>query len=69
MLSYKGARKRAGLTMAKASEQIGVTQACISLWETGKTEPVARTLRKVAEVYGCTVDELFAEEGDTNEMG
>lgn len=63
-MSYKSARKRAGLTMAKASELIGVTQACISLWETGKTEPRTRTLRKTAEVYGCTVDDLLTKDGD-----
>lgn len=39
--------------------EAGVANGTISGWKTGK--PYAETLKKVANVLGCTVDELMKE--------
>ena len=66
-LAFKSARLSKGLTLAEASEAIGVTAQAISLWETEKTMPSAALLPKIADVYGVTIDALFkAERGDGN---
>ena len=61
-MSFKNARKTAGLTQAKAAELLGVSDATISQWENGETNPKTSRLAKVAEVYGCTIEELLREE-------
>lgn len=61
-MSFYKARKAAGLTQAKAAELLGVTDATISQWENGETKPKTSRLAKVAEIYGCTIDELLKED-------
>ena len=39
-----------------------VTQGAISQWETGKSFPRAELLPKLADILGCTVDELLRKE-------
>lgn len=61
-MSFYNARKAANLTQAQAADLIGVTDATISQWENGETRPKTSRLAKVAEVYGCTIDELLKED-------
>lgn len=62
-------RKSAGLTQASAAEKIGVTEASVCMWETGKTLPRASLLPKVAEVYGCSIDDLYRDDEDPRGAG
>lgn len=61
-MSFYKARKAAGLTQIQAAQLLGVTDATISQWENGETKPKTSRLAKVAEVYGCTIDELLRED-------
>ena len=63
-MGFKEARKAAGLTMAEAGKRLGVSDAAVAQWESGATMPTAKRLLKVAALYGCTIDELFAEESE-----
>lgn len=58
-MSYSTLRQLAGKTQKQAAEEIGVTPACVAMWETGKTSPSAGKLKRVAEVYGCTIEDLL----------
>ena len=40
---------------------LGINQSTVHLWEVGKTKPRGALLIKVAELYGCTTDELLKE--------
>lgn len=60
-MTYREARKRAGLTLEAVAEQLGVTKAAISLWETGKGNPRLKNLKKLANLYGMSIAD-FAEE-------
>ena len=52
-------RKNAGLSQSALAEQLGVTNKAISKWETGKAKPTTNTLRKLATLFGLSVDELL----------
>lgn len=52
-------RKRAGLTQAELAKRMDVDQSAVSLWESGKTRPLRKLHQRLAEVLGCTVEELF----------
>lgn len=53
------AREQAGLTQAQLAERLSVTQGAVSQWEMGITSPRPAMLLRLADVLGCTVDELL----------
>lgn len=55
------ARMNAGLSQVEVAKRIGVSDAAVSMWETGKTRPRASRLLKLANLYRCTVDELLSD--------
>lgn len=56
---FEVCRRRAGLTQIQAAIAIGVTQGTISQWESGQTYPARDKVVIVAQVYGCTIDDLY----------
>lgn len=58
-MRFKEARKLAGLSQQQAADQLGIHQTAISNWEKGKNLPAATMLVKVANLYGCSIDELM----------
>lgn len=61
-MKIKELRLRAGLTQAQLAKKMNVDQSCVSLWESGKTSPAKKLLRKLAKVLGVPLDELLKEE-------
>lgn len=59
-MSFLLARTKAGLSQATVAEKLGISAASVCYWETGKTMPDPRKLPAIADLYGCTVDELLA---------
>lgn len=53
------ARVNAGFTQTEAARRLGVDQSAVSFWESGKKRPRAVMLVKLADLYCCTIDELF----------
>lgn len=64
-MSFYSARKKAGLSQDAVAKQLGVSSAAVCQWETGKTEPRAKLLPKIANAYGCTIDDLLTDSVDT----
>ena len=62
MNQIKRARLREGLTQGELAERLGMTYVQISRWETGKSFPSVRRLKKVAEALHTTVNDLLEEE-------
>lgn len=46
-------------TQEQLADKLGVTRQTISKWEMGVSEPSLDLLDKIADLYGCTVDELM----------
>lgn len=56
------ARAKAGLSQRAVAKELGITDAAVCLWETGRNLPRAALLPKLAALYGCTVDDLLRED-------
>ena len=52
-------RTGCGLTQAELARQLGVSNKAVSKWETGKSKPTTNTLRKMAALFGLTIDTLL----------
>ena len=59
ILKFRNERK---ITQEEFARLVGVDRSTVTKWETGKCKPTADKLVKVADVLGCTVDELLREE-------
>ena len=63
-MGFKSARLRAGKKVADVMEHLGVSDGAVYMWETGLTFPTVEKLKKLADFYGCTTDELLREDTD-----
>lgn len=54
-------RKELGLTQDELGYKLGVTNKAVSKWETGDNLPDIIMLKKLAQVFGLTVDELLSQ--------
>lgn len=52
------ARIMMGFTQTQVAEKIGTSQRALSFWEAGKTFPTIQMYKKLAELYGCKIDDL-----------
>lgn len=64
-MTYREARERSGLSLTDAAAALGVTKAAVSIWESGKGNPLLENLHKMATLYGVPVGDLLSNEGDT----
>lgn len=55
-------RERAGLTKTQLADRLGVDLSTVCKWETGENRPMADGLLQLSDLFGCTIDELFARE-------
>ena len=58
----KYARRKARYTMSRAAKKIGIQQATISRYESGKTIPAVDRVAAMAELYGVSMDWLCGME-------
>ncbi len=65
-MSILSARSRAGYSQAKLAKAVGVSDAAVCQWETGKQHPRAALLPKIAATLNCTVDELLADDNESD---
>ena len=56
---FKEARLQDGLTTVQLAQKMGVTQAAVSQWDSGKKVPGIETVSRLADLYGVTVDYLL----------
>lgn len=54
-------RRKNELTATELGELVGLSQASISNFELGKSSPRIETLEKMADVFGCAVNDLVDE--------
>ena len=59
---FRECREKAGLTTAELAKRIGVSQAAVSQWDTGKKFPSSETLCRLADLYGVSIDYLVGRE-------
>lgn len=54
-------RKEKGLTQVGFANSLHVTQSAVSHWESGRSIPDAIQMRRIAEFFGVTVDDLMMD--------
>lgn len=52
-------RKRAGYTQESLAEALGVSRQAVGKWESGQGLPEAATLLDLADLLGCSLDQLM----------
>ena len=60
-ISIKTFRKKKGLSQKELAGLLGLNQSAVAQWETGKTAPNFRRLKKLTEILECSVDDLMEE--------
>lgn len=55
----KELRQQKGFTQVQFSAMMGVQQNTVSQWETGCRNPSSSILPLLADMLGCTIDELY----------
>ena len=58
-MGIKTARSAKGISQEALAAELGIDRSAIAKWETGKSLPRAELLPKLADILGCTVDELL----------
>lgn len=52
-------RRQAGLSQRQVAALLGMSDKAVSKWETGRAKPTTNALRKLAALYGVSVEELI----------
>ncbi|MBR0278062.1 MAG: helix-turn-helix transcriptional regulator [Clostridia bacterium] len=52
-------RSQSNLSQKDVSEELGIAQSTYSLYENGEREPNLAKIKKIAELYMVSIDELF----------
>lgn len=55
-------REKRGWSQGELGRRAGTTQAQISKYETGMATPTVRVLRRIADAFGSTIDDLCPPE-------
>lgn len=58
-MSLKAARVNAGLTQKEAAKALKISKGTILSYEKCRTKPDIDTAKKIAELYGVTVNDIF----------
>ena len=56
-------RSKAGFTQEELARHLNVTNKAVSKWETGKSKPTTNTLRKMASLFGISIEKLLEIKG------
>ncbi len=57
--NFKAARINSGLSQQQLADMLGMDRSSISKYENGVGLPHAKTLQKMCEIFGVTIDSLF----------
>lgn len=61
-------RCKIGLTQTQMAEHLGVTNKAVSKWENGKSKPSINIIRKMAVLFGLSIDELLKIREEEKQM-
>lgn len=62
MIAIKKYRKQHNMTQQQLADALNVTQSAVNHWEKGNAKPMISKLFQMAQLFGCTVDELIKDD-------
>jgi transcriptional regulator with XRE-family HTH domain len=57
-----------GLTQVQLSRALNISQGALSGYETGRYDPDVDTMKRMADFFNVTLDELFGQPKDNQEV-
>lgn len=63
LAKFSELRAAAGYSRADLARIFGVNPSAVFRWETGNALPRAEKLPQLADLFNCTIDELFGRDG------
>ena len=60
-------RKDKNMTQSELAEKMCITDKAVSKWERSRSSPDIRTIKKLAEVFDVSIEELMGEVAETTE--
>lgn len=61
MNRIKEFRQQAGLKQKDLADMLSVKQGTVSGWEVGRREPDFDSLKRMADIFNCSIDELLGQ--------
>lgn len=61
-MSIKKFREAKNISQVDFARKVGVTQGMVSLWEKGDFLPRAEKLPMIAEILGCSIDDILRKD-------
>lgn len=58
MIGLKKLRTERGMTLADVASKVGVIPNAVWRWEAGERTPSIETVKRLAALFDCTIDEL-----------
>lgn len=58
-MSFREIRKKRNFTQKEVAQKLGTSRVTVARWECGTNNPKLNTIKKLAELYNCTADELI----------
>ena len=62
-MKIRRCREKAGLSRPDVARAMKVDMAAVFRWETGEAYPRAEKLPRLADLFGCTIDDLYGRDG------
>ena len=59
-MNIRQCRKSKGLTQLDLADALGVERTTVTMWENNKSSPSILTLKQIAKILQCSLDELVA---------
>lgn len=59
-------RKEKGLSQAALAKELNVDQSTVCLWEKGKTFPRVDVAIRLAEMLGCSLEDIYRSKESCN---
>ena len=57
-------RQASNLTQLGIAQRLGITKSAVTAWEKGRSEPSTSNLRKLTNIFGIEMSDLFDENSD-----
>lgn len=61
MTAIKTMREKTGFSQEVVAARLNIDRSTVAKWETGVSAPRAELLPKLANLFGCSIDELFEQ--------
>lgn len=61
MNRIKEFRQQAGMKQQELADVLSVKQTTVSGWEVGRREPDFESLKRMADIFNCSIDELLGQ--------